>query len=797
MTGTCFEIEHPGLACLRLATTFPLTAICRGGFLLQSVTFFPLFQNVTGLQDAGSQVLLKVRSIVASLSTVALVAAGSITVGASAAQAATGSAVSVWETTADHSQLLAQQAGAMFAAGNGSAGQTITVNPSTSYQSMAGFGASFTDSAAWLVANSPQRNTIMAKLFDPNQGIGLDFLRQPIGASDFARSLYSYDDVPSGQSDPSLSSFSIGHDNAYILPILQQALQINPAATILAAPWSPPSWMKTSGSMIGGTLSGSDYQVYANYLVKFLQAYQSAGAPVSLLTPQNEPEYSPANYPGSTLSAGDEANFIANNLGPAIRNAGLNTQIIAYDHNWDDPGYPSAILSNPNAAQYTAGVAWHCYGGDPSAQSTVHNQFPDKDTYFTECSGIQSTDPANTFADSLDWQTENLVIGATRNWAKSVVTWNMALDPNGGPSMNCTTCTAPVTVDNSNGSATYNAEYYVLGQASKFVKPGAVRIDSNTFGGGNLEDVAFRNPDGSNALVALNADSSNAHTFNVNENGQYFTYTLPAKAVATLTWNPGSTGGGGSDTTAPSVPGGLTATGTTASSTTLSWSASTDNVGVTGYQVFRNGSQVATTSSTSYTDTGLSSATGYAYTVKAVDAAGNVSAASNSVSITTSGSGSGGGGGGGAVDSSKWYQVANINSHKCVDAINGGTSNGTGVQQWTCAAGNTNQQWQFQATDSGFYKVVTRNAPALGWDVTGGPGATGNGTPIQLWTFGGGSNQQWKPVQHPDGSYSFTPRNNTNECLDVTDVSTADGAHMQQWSCTGGPAQSFTLNPQN
>jgi len=163
-----------------------------------------------------------------------------------------------------------------------------------------------------------------------------------------------------------------------------------------------------------------------------------------------------------------------------------------------------------------------------------------------------------------------------------------------------------------------------------------------------------------------------------------------------------------------------------------------------------------------------------------------------------SGGGSGGGGGGGgSIDSSKWYQVVNSNSHKCVDAAGGGTSNGTAVQQWSCASGNSNQQWQFQPTDSGFYKVVTRNAPALGWDVSGGPGATGNGAQIQLWTNGGGTNQQWKAVAHADGSYSFTPRNNTNECLDVTNVSTSDGARLQQWACNGATAQSFTVNPQN
>jgi glucosylceramidase len=465
----------------------------------------------------------------------------------------------------------------------------------------------------------------------------------------------------------------------------------------MATPWSPPGWMKTSGSMIGGSLNTANDQVYANYLVKFLQAYKNAGVPVSLLTPQNEPEFSPSNYPGSTMSAAAEATFIAGYLGPAIHNAGLSTQILAYDHNWNDTTYPSSILGNAAAAAYTAGTAWHCYAGVPSAQTTVHNAYPAKDTYFTECSGAQSANPANTFSDSLDWQTENLIIGATRNWAKSVVTWNMALDPSGGPSMNCTTCTGAVTVNNTAGTATYNAEYYVLGQASKFVKPGAVRIGSNTFGSGNLEDVAFRNPDGSNALIVLNADTSSAHTFNVEENGQYFTDSLPAKAVATFTWTPG------------------TGTGT-----------------------------------------------------------------------------------GGGIDSSQWYQVINTNSGKCVDATNGAAANGTAVQQWTCASGDTNQEWQFQPTDSGYYKVVTRDAPAQAWDVTGGAGATSDGIKIQLWAYGGGTNQQWKPVQHADGTYSFTPRNNGNECLDVTNVSSADGALLQQWTCSSGnPAQSFTLAAQN
>ena len=631
-----------------------------------------------------------IKGLTASLGAAALIAAGIGGLSPGAAHAASGPAVSAWETTADQSQLLAPQASATFNAGSGSASQTITVNPSTTYQSMTGFGASFTDSSASLVYNSPLRNSIMTKLFDPNQGIGLDFLRQPIGASDFARSVYSYDDTAG---DTSLSNFSVAHDNSYVLPILQQARQLNPATTVMATPWSPPGWMKTSGSMIGGTLLSADRTAYANYFVKFLQAYAAAGVPVSLVTAQNEPEFSPGNYPGMAMSATDEATFINSYLGPAIQNAGLSTKILGYDHNWNDTSYPSTVLAN--AGNYTVGTAWHCYSGDPSAQSTVHNSYPSKDTYFTECSGSQSANTANTFADSLMWQTENLIIGTTRNWAKSVVTWNMALDPTGGPSMNCTTCTGVVTVNNANGSATYNAEYYVLGQASKFVKPGAVRLDSNTFGGGNLEDVAFRNPDGSHALIVQNADTANARTFNVSESGQFFTYTLPARSVATFTWTPSTSG---------SSP---------------------------------------------------------------------------------------------AIDSSKWYTVANANSAKCLDATGGSTANGTALQQWTCTAGNTNQQWQFQPTDSGFYQVVARNATTQAWDVTGGSGATGNGVKIQLWAYGGGTNEQWQAVAQSDGTYRFSPRNNTGNCLDVTDVSTADGALLQQWACSGGAAQSFRLTAQS
>ena len=624
----------------------------------------------------------RTRFAAATIGTAALAASAVIGVGlASAAHAATTAdpAVSVWETTPNQSQLLAPQTGAAFASGSSSQSQVITVDPSTTYQSMTGFGASFTDSSAWLVDNSPLRNQIMTKLFDPTQGIGLDFLRQPIGASDFSLSTYSYDDMPSGQTDPSLADFSIAHDDSYIIPILQQALQLNPATTIMATPWSPPGWMKSSGSMVGGTLNSSDYQVYANYLVKFIQAYQSAGVPISLISAQNEPEYSPSNYPGSTFTSTQEANFIANDLGPALKSAGLSTQILGYDHNWNDPSFPETILGDSSAAQYVTGTAWHCYAGDPSAQNTVEAAYPSYGNYETECSGTQASDPSDTFADTLDWELENLVIDGIRDYSKSVVTWNMALNPSGGPSMNCTDCTALVTVNNSADTATYNAEYYSLGQVSKFVKPGAVRIGSNTFGSGNIEDVAFQNPDGSNALVVLNSNTSSSNTFGVDENGQYFNYTLPAGAVATFTW-PASTG---------------TSTGPV---NTSAW-----------YEVVNSNSGLCVEAAGSGTANGTAvqqnTCTGAANQLWQFQAGAN-----------------------------GYYQVANKNASGEVWDVTGGTgatANGTAIQIWS-ATGGTNQQWKPVALGNGDYQLSVENSGTECLDVTGV--STSPGTGLQQWT---------------------------------------------------------------
>jgi glucosylceramidase len=446
--------------------------------------------------------------------------------------------VQVVETTGDRAMLLQPQPTVTFGSGSPS-GLVITVNSGTKYQQMDGFGASLTDSSAWVVSNkltASQQTTLWQSLFSPTSGIGISFLRQPMGASDFtATGNYSYDDVPAGQTDPNLTNFSIAHDTTYILPLLQQALAVNPAIKVVAVPWSPPAWMKTSATMNGGNMNTAYFPSLAQYFVKFMQGYQQQGVPVYAVLPQNEPLNSNTGYPTEYLAATDEAAFIGGNLGPALNAAGLSSvKILGYDHNWDQPSYPETLLADATAGPYLAGSAFHCYAGDVSAQSTVEAAYPSKGIWFTECSGTVGS----SFAGDLAWNAENLLIGATRNWARGVSLWNLALDQNSGPTNGgCQKCRGVVTIDSSVSPATIsnNVEYYVLGHLAKFVVPGAYRIDSNSFGHGSIEDVAFQNPDGSIVLLVLNSAGSSGG-FTVSWNGQIFSYRLPAGAVATFHW---------------------------------------------------------------------------------------------------------------------------------------------------------------------------------------------------------------------------------------------------------------------
>jgi glucosylceramidase len=440
------------------------------------------------------------------------------------------SAVKVWETDADQSKLLAPQADVRFGKASGT---VITVDPAQSYQSMVGFGAAMTDASAYLIRNKmtdAQRDALMSDLFG-EKGLNFSFMRLTIGASDFSREHYSYDDMPAGQTDPQMAHFSINAAKTDVIPAVKQALALNPKLTVMASPWSAPGWMKTTDSLIQGSLKPDAYPYFADYLSRYLKDMRTEGADITLLTLQNEPGFEPDSYPGMRVEPESRAAFIGGFLGPKLKADGDRTKILDYDHNWDLPSSPLTVLGDAKASPYVAGVAWHCYNGDVAAQGPVHDAHPDKDAYFTECSGGEW---APKFSDTFDWTVKNLIIGSTRNWAKGVLMWNLALDENFGPHKGgCGDCRGIVTINSGTGAVTKNIEYYAFGHASKFVKAGAVRVASNEADG--ISNVAFKNPDGSLVLIALNGNAA-ATPFSVKAQGKAFGYTLPAGAVATFVW---------------------------------------------------------------------------------------------------------------------------------------------------------------------------------------------------------------------------------------------------------------------
>jgi O-Glycosyl hydrolase len=442
--------------------------------------------------------------------------------------AAAGETVSVWRTNESLTEKLAAQSNLTFSADTGSSTNTIFVDENSTFQTIDGFGASITDSSAYLMnqkLTAANRNTLMTNLFSPTSGIGVSWLRQTIGASDFSH-VGNYNYKPT-----ETSTFSIAQDETDIIPLLQQAKTLNSNLKIVASPWSPPGWMKNNNSMLGGdtaTLKTDYYDDFATYFVNFIDAYAAKGVPIYAVTPNNEPRWASTGYPGMYMTPQEEANFVKNNLGPAL--SGKNVKIFAFDHNWDIDFVP-AYYSDTAAAGYTSATAWHCYGGEATIMSTMHYLYPTKDTYETECTGGTWTD---TTTGQFDVDMKNLT-KTLRHWSKNFISWNIALDTANGPTNGgCTTCTGLVAINQSTGAVTYGPSYYAMGHLSKYIVPGAVRIASTGYANG-IHNIAAKNPDGSKVLVAYNETSSN-NTFKVKWGGQSFTYTLPAKSAVTFKW---------------------------------------------------------------------------------------------------------------------------------------------------------------------------------------------------------------------------------------------------------------------
>jgi len=613
---------------------------------------------------------MRVRNLAIAAATVLVAAAVLLPLRDASAAAET---VNVWLTTTNDSagrnvtRGLQQQAAISFAGTSAAASQTVTVNENTQYQSFIGAGASFTDTAAWLMNSSgalsaTTRNQVMTALFSPTSGIGLDFTRNPMGASDLARGNYVFDSTCCD-----LNDFSIGHDLADVLPLTKQAQQLNPDLKIMATPWTAPPWMKDNNAYSQGYLQAQYYALYAQYFVKYVQAYQAQGVHIDYVSPQNEPTCC-AGYPSTQWNASGLDFFVGTDLLPAFHAAGLSTKVLIHDWNWDGYDTWAAPLMNDTnilGDPLFGGIAWHGYSGNVSEQTTVHNLFPSVDAFDTEHSG-------GTWIANQQNEDMNNIISYTRNWGRTVDKWSLAVDQNMGPhNGGCGTCTGLITVhngDSRSGQVDYTVEYYDMGHLTKFVKPGARRVDSTA--NGTIPNVAWKNPDGSKALIAYNG-TGGTQSLKVNWGNESFTYNLPAATSATFTWSgaqgSGSGGGGGS-------AGQITGYG----------GKCVDVAGANS----ANGTQVQ-----------LYTCNGTAAQQWTVGTDGTIRALGKCMDVAAAGTANGTkvqlydcNGTGAQSWSRSGTQLVNANSGKCLDATGPSSADGTPLQIWSCTGG-ANQQW--------------------------------------------------------------------------------------------------------
>jgi len=440
--------------------------------------------------------------------------------------------VDFWLTKGDQSVNLQKQSTVLGFGTTYNMYQNIEVDEAQTFQSVDGFGYTLTGGSAQVInlLSAAKKQELLQELFGASAtSISISYLRISIGASDLDSMPYTYDDMPYGQTDMSLTNFKLSADVSGLIPLLKEILIINPSIKIIATPWSAPVWMKDNNSFMGGNLQPQYYDVYAQYFVKYIQLMKSEGITINAVTPQNEPLH-PGNNPSMLMSALQQAVFIKTNLGPAFQAANISTKIVIYDHNCDKPEYPIAILNDAAAKPFVDGSAFHLYGGDISALSVVHNAFPDKNVYFTE----QYTASTGSFDGDLKWHLKNVVIGSMRNWSKVALEWNLAnngaFEPHtaGG----CSTCKGAITI-NSADNFTRNVGYYIIAHASKFVPAGSVRIASNI--SGNLNTVAFKIPGDKKVLIVEN-DGTATELFNIKFNGKWITTSLEGASVGTYTW---------------------------------------------------------------------------------------------------------------------------------------------------------------------------------------------------------------------------------------------------------------------
>jgi len=450
-------------------------------------------------------------------------------------RAQTKNAITTWLTTGDSSILFKKQPGGVLWTTKKYPSPVIEIDDSKKYQTLDGFGFALTQGSAMPIIkmNAAKRAALLKELFDTSgNNIGISYIRLSIGASDLNERVFSYDDV---EGDTALTKFDLGPDRADVIPVMKQILAVSPKIKILGSPWSPPAWMKTNRDTRGGRLMPVYYHAYARYLAMYIQAMKKEGIRIDAITVQNEPLH-PGNNPSLLMTAPEQLDFVKNHLGPLFKSLHLDTKIIVYDHNADRPDYPIYILNDAQARKYIDGSAFHLYNGDVSAMTDVHEAHPDKNIYFTEQMIVQfgreekATSPSLNIAGPVQW----LFIGATRNWSRNVLEWNLAANSQFTPYTDrggCDMCQGAVSIDGD--SVTRNLAYYAMAHFSKLVRPGSVRIASSEIK--QVANVSFKTAAGRIILVVANTSGQN-QLFSIRYKGKSAQLTIPAASVATYYW---------------------------------------------------------------------------------------------------------------------------------------------------------------------------------------------------------------------------------------------------------------------
>ncbi|MCC8188724.1 MAG: glucosylceramidase [Bacteroides sp.] len=423
----------------------------------------------------------------------------------------------------------------------------ITLDPGTEYQTMDGFGAAVTGSTCYNLMQMSQedRTRFLRETFSHETGLGYSYIRIAIGCSDFSLSEYTCCD------EEGIENFALqSEEKEYVIPVLKEILAINPEIRIMGSPWTCPKWMKVDNltdlnpfdSWTDGHLNPAYYDDYATYFVKWIQAFQNEGISIYSITPQNEP-LNPGNSASLLMYWDEQQEFVRDALGPKMKSAGLSTKIYAFDHNYnyddmdDQKNYPIKLFADEEAAQYFAGTAYHNYGGHRSELNKIHELRPDKELVFTETS-IGTWNDGRNLNTRLIEDMREVALGTVNNWCRGVIVWNLMLDSERGPNRDggCQTCYGAVDIDKADyRTMRRNSHYYIVGHLSAVVKPDAVRIGAGGYDVEGVTYAAFRNTDGSYAVVVLN-ESGDHQQITISDGQRHFVYEVPVSSVASFRW---------------------------------------------------------------------------------------------------------------------------------------------------------------------------------------------------------------------------------------------------------------------